>query len=63
MPFEKKKTKSKYNIDIKSAEDYKKLYEKEQNYFKEMVDDVEKLSKFCNMSMGIWWWSKSFINA
>ena len=38
----RQKPKSKYNIDIKSAEDYKKLYEKEQNYFKETVDDVKK---------------------
>ena len=42
IPFEPPKPKSKYNIDIKSAEDYKKLYEKEQNYFKEMVDSVKK---------------------
>ena len=34
IPFEPPKPKSKYNIDIKSAEDYKKLYETEQNYFK-----------------------------
>ena len=37
IPFEPPKPKSKYNIDIKSAEDYKKLYETEQNYFKTMV--------------------------
>ena len=33
IPFEPPKPKSKYNIDIKNAEDYKKLYETEQNYF------------------------------
>ena len=42
IPFEPPKLKSKYNIEIKSAEDYKKLYEKEQNYFKDMVDSVKK---------------------
>ena len=29
-------------MDIKSAEDYKKLYEKEQNYFKDMVKSVKE---------------------
>ena len=42
IPFEPPKPKSKYNIDIKSVEDYKKLYQKEQNYFKDMVDTVKK---------------------
>ena len=42
VPFEPPKPKSKYNIDIKSAEDYKKLYEKEQNYFKDMVKNVKE---------------------
>ena len=42
IPFEPPKPKSKYNIDIKSADDYKKLYQKEQNYFKDMVDTVKK---------------------
>ena len=41
IPFEPPKPKSKYNIDIKSAEDYKKLYETEQNYFKTMVKNVK----------------------
>ena len=41
IPFEPPKPKSKYNIDIKSAEDYKKLYETEQNYFKTMVQNVK----------------------
>ena len=39
IPFEPPKPKSKYNIDIKSAEDYKKLYETEQNYFKTIFQD------------------------
>ena len=42
IPFEPPKPKSKYNIDIKTAEDYKKLYETEQNYFKDMVENVKK---------------------
>ncbi len=41
VPFEPPKPKSKYNIDIKNAEDYKKLYETEQNYFKTMVQKVK----------------------
>jgi len=42
IPFEPPKPKSKYNIDIKSKEDYKKLYETEQNYFKTMVQNVKE---------------------
>ena len=42
IPFEPPKPKSKYNIEIKSVEDYKNLYEKEQNYYKDMVDSVKK---------------------
>jgi T-complex protein 1 subunit epsilon len=41
-PFEPPKPKSKYNIDIKNAEDYKKLYETEQNYFKKMISSVKE---------------------
>lgn len=40
-PFEPPKPKTKYNVDIKSSEDYKKLYEQEQNYFKEMIKAVK----------------------
>ena len=40
-PFEPPKPKTKYNVDIKSAEAYKKLYEHEQEYFKEMVKNVK----------------------
>ena len=39
-PFEPPKPKTKYNVDIKSAEAYKKLFEHEQAYFKEMVKSV-----------------------
>lgn len=40
-PFEPPKPKTKYNVDIKSAEAYKKLYEHEQSYFREMVKSVK----------------------
>ena len=40
-PFEPPKPKTKYNVDIKSAVDYKKLYEQEQKYFRDMVKDVK----------------------
>ena len=42
IPFEPPKPKSKYNIDIKNAEEYKKLYEAEQNYFKNMIKNVKE---------------------
>ena len=42
IPFEPPKPKSKYNIDIKTSEDYKKLYETEQNYFKDMIKNVKE---------------------
>ena len=41
-PFEPPKPKTKYNIDIKTAEAYKKLYEQEQNYFRDMVKSVKE---------------------
>jgi T-complex protein 1 subunit epsilon len=34
-PFEPPKPKTKHNINITSAADYNKLYEKEQEYFRE----------------------------
>ena len=40
-PFEPPKPKTKHNIEIKDAEAYKKLYEQEQNYFKNMVKSVK----------------------
>ena len=36
-PFEPPKPKTKHGLEIKSAEDYEKLYEMEQNYFTDMV--------------------------
>lgn len=41
-PFEPPKPKTKYTVDIKSADAYKKLHEKEQEYFKEMVQKVKE---------------------
>ena len=41
-PFEPPKPKTKYNLNITNAEDYKKLAEKEQKYFEDMVDRVKK---------------------
>jgi T-complex protein 1 subunit epsilon len=40
-PFEPPKPKTKYNVEIKSAEAYKKLYEQEQEYFRTMVKSVK----------------------
>jgi T-complex protein 1 subunit epsilon len=36
-PFEPPKPKTKHGLEIKSAEDYDKLYQMEQNYFTDMV--------------------------
>lgn len=36
-PFEAPKPKTKHNIDITSAQSYKKLAELEQKYFKDMI--------------------------
>jgi len=40
-PFEPPKPKTKHKLNITSAEDYKALYEQEQNYFKDMVQRVK----------------------
>ena len=40
-PFEPPKPKTKYTVDIKNAEAYKKLYDHEQEYFKDMVKRVK----------------------
>ncbi len=41
-PFEPPKPKTKYNLNITSAEDYRKLAEKEQEYFVDMVKKVKE---------------------
>lgn len=40
-PFEPPKPKTKHNLNISSAEDYKKLYIQEQKYFTDMVKTVK----------------------
>ena len=40
-PFEPPKPKTKHGLEIKSAEDYEKLYEMEQKYFVDMVQKVK----------------------
>lgn len=40
-PFEPPKPKTKHKLDISSKEAYEKLYEQEQEYFKEMVQQVK----------------------
>lgn len=40
-PFEPPKPQTKHNINISSAQDYKKLYQTEQNYFTQMVKQVK----------------------
>lgn len=40
-PFEPPKPKTKHKLDISSKDAYEKLYEKEQEYFKEMVKQVK----------------------
>lgn len=51
-PFEPPKPKTKHGLEIKSAEDYKKLYEIEQNYFKDMVKKVKDSG--CNVALCQW---------
>jgi len=41
-PFEPPKPKTKYSVDIKSAESYKKLHEHEQAYFQDMITRVKE---------------------
>lgn len=41
-PFEPPKPKTKYNLNVTTAEDYKALYKKEQQYFVEMVQKVKE---------------------
>jgi len=41
-PFEPPKPKTKHKLDIRSAEDYKKLYENEQKYFREQIRCIKE---------------------
>merc|ERR1712217_1001203 len=40
-PFEPPKPKTKHKLDIRSAEDYKKLYEHEQQYFRDQIKHIQ----------------------
>eukprot|EP00929_Paragymnodinium_shiwhaense_P042538 TRINITY_DN219_c0_g1_i1.p1 TRINITY_DN219_c0_g1~~TRINITY_DN219_c0_g1_i1.p1 ORF type:complete len:544 (+),score=145.03 TRINITY_DN219_c0_g1_i1:94-1725(+) len=40
-PFEPPKPKTKHKLDIRSAEDYKKLYEHEQQYFRDQIKHIK----------------------
>jgi len=41
-PFEPPKPKTKHKLDIRSAEDYKRLHETEQEYFRTMIDHIKR---------------------
>lgn len=41
-PFEPPKPKTKHKLDIRSAEDYKKLHEREQQYFREQIRRIKE---------------------
>ncbi|CAD7923804.1 unnamed protein product [Amoebophrya sp. A120] len=40
-PFEPPKPKTKYKLDIRTAEDYRKLHDTEQNYFLDMIQKIK----------------------
>jgi len=51
-PFEPPKPKTKHKLDIRSAEDYKKLHENEQQYFRDQI----KCLKECGANLIICQW-------
>mmetsp|Transcript_22381 Transcript_22381/g.64210 ORF Transcript_22381/g.64210 Transcript_22381/m.64210 type:complete len:544 (-) Transcript_22381:108-1739(-) len=51
-PFEPPKPKTKHKLDIRSAEDYKKLYENEQQYFRDQIKALQK----CGANLVICQW-------
>lgn len=51
-PFEPPKPKTKHHLNIESKEDYDKLYEVEQNYFKNMVKKIKDSG--CNLVICQW---------
>jgi T-complex protein 1 subunit epsilon len=51
-PFEAPKPKTKHNIDITSAESFKKLYKMEQKYFTDMIEHLQKSG--CNIALCQW---------
>ena len=44
-PFEPPKPKTKHGLEIKSVEDYNKLYKMEQQYFVDMVQKVNSVGQ------------------
>jgi len=51
-PFEPPKPKTKHKLDIRSAEDYKKLYDHEQAYFRTQIKHI----KDCGANLAICQW-------
>jgi len=51
-PFEPPKPKTKHHLNIETKEDYDKLYEVEQNYFKDMVKKIKDSG--CNLVICQW---------
>mmetsp|Transcript_57106 Transcript_57106/g.121364 ORF Transcript_57106/g.121364 Transcript_57106/m.121364 type:complete len:544 (-) Transcript_57106:127-1758(-) len=51
-PFEPPKPKTKHKLDIRSAEDYKKLYETEQQYFRTQIKCLKECG--CNLVICQW---------
>merc|ERR1711935_1176997 len=51
-PFEPPKPKTKHKLDIRTAEDYKKLHDNEQKYFREQI----RLLKECGANLVICQW-------
>jgi len=51
-PFEPPKPKTKHKLDIRSAEDYKKLYDNEQQYFRDQIQALHK----CGANLVICQW-------
>jgi len=51
-PFEAPKPKTKHNLDITSAESFRKLYKLEQKYFSDMIDYLKKSD--CNVALCQW---------
>ena len=51
-PFEAPKPKTKHNVDITSAESFRKLYNLEQKYFTDMIEHLQKSG--CNVALCQW---------
>lgn len=51
-PFQAPKPKTKHNLDITSAESFRKLYKLEQKYFTDMIDYLKNSG--CNVALCQW---------